>query len=270
MIRVLFLASTCLLLAGAAVAPQPPRPLETDATAIVERSRKTALEYGRSLPDFVCTEVIHRYTDANRRPGLPRIGNWLLKDTLTVKLSYFEQKEEHQLTLIEGKPANRTYESLGGALGAGEFGGMLHSIFDPSSAASFRWKSWINVRRRRAAAYSYAVQQPHSSYLLVSGVPGNLQPAIVGYHGELDIDRETGAVLSLTYEADNIPKELAWDSAITTVEYEFVNVGGRSYLLPASSETVMRGPILWMRNRMEFRNYGKFSSESNITFGDGK
>jgi hypothetical protein len=93
---------------------------------------------------------------------------------------------------------------------------------------------------------------------------------VVGYHGELDIDRETGAVLSFTYEADSIPRSLQWESAITTVNYNFTAVGGRNYLLPASAETVMRGPVKSTRNRMEFRNYGKFTSDSVITFEEAK
>jgi hypothetical protein len=110
------------------------RPPETDATTILERGRKAALDYSHSLPDFVCTEVIHRYAGSL---GRSRLIDWTPTDTLTVQLGYFEQKEAHKLTLIDGKPTDRTYESLGGSLGVGEFGGMLHSIFDPSSAASF-------------------------------------------------------------------------------------------------------------------------------------
>ena len=77
-------------------------------------------------------------------------------------------------------------------------------------------------------------------------------------------------MLQFTYEADSIPKELLWESAITTVTYDFTAVGGQSYLLPASAETVMRGPAKSTRNRMEFRKYGKFTSDSVITFDDDK
>jgi hypothetical protein len=249
-------------------------PSETDGTTLLERGRKAALDYSLSLPDFVCTEVVYRYTDPyGGRQFVPAGAGsavWNLTDTLTVQLGYFEHKEEHKLTLIDGKPTNRTYDSLGGAVDTGEFGGMLHSIFNPASQAGFRWVVWKNVRRRRAAVYSYVVEQPHSSYRLVSRGPGEPQMALVGYHGELDIDQETGAVLSFTYEADSIPKSLQWDSAITTVNYDFTAVGGRSYLLPASAETVMRGPVKSTRNHMEFRHYGKFSSDSVVTFGDAK
>jgi hypothetical protein len=233
---------------------------------MLERCRKAALAYGRSLPDFVCTEVIKRYTDQSTRPGQPHVVNWHLDDTLTVKLTYFEQKEDHKLNLIDGNPTDLTLDSIYGALGTGEFGGMLYGIFQPSSAATFRWERWKDVRRRRAAVYSYVVQQSNSSYLLAVGMPSDTQRAIVGYHGELVTDRETGDVLSFTYQADGIPKRLLLTSVITTVLYDFADVGGRKYLLPASSETEMRSPVKWVRNRIEFRDYNKFSSQSTITF----
>jgi hypothetical protein len=85
----------------------PQRPAEADASALLERSRKAALEYGSLLPDFVCTEVIQRYTDPIRRPVRPYSLDWILKDTLTVRLGYFEHKEDHKLTLINGHPTDR-------------------------------------------------------------------------------------------------------------------------------------------------------------------
>jgi len=47
-------------------------------------------------------------------------------------------------------------------------------------------------------------------------------------------------------------------------------VGGRKYLLPARSQTEIRSPQLSVRSDTNFREYGKFSSDSIITFGDGK
>jgi hypothetical protein len=242
----------------------PQRPSEADAAAAIEKSRAVALEYGRSLPDFVCTETIGRYTDPLHR------GGWIPQDTLTVKLTYFGQKEDHKLTLIDGKPTDRTYSSLAGAIGVGEFGGTLESIFLPKSAATFRWEGWRIVRKHRAAVYSYAVEPAHSNYSMVTGSTDHTHMAIVGYHGVLEIDRETGAVLHFTYQADHIARELQVDYARTTVDYDFADVGGKDYLLPASSETEVRSPRQWSRNQITFREYRKFSSDSVISFGGGK
>jgi hypothetical protein len=237
-----------------------------DAAALIEKSRTKALDYTRSLPDFVCTEIVRR--DADPSPG--QRGRPMPTEKLTVKLSYSQHKEEHKLLLVNDKPTDRTFENLGGALGTGEFGSTLGAIFDAASKTSFRWERWKNVRKRRAAVYAYVLDVAQSHFLLVTTVSNTLQQAIVGYHGVLEIDSETGEVLHFTYQADNIPAHLQLQYAITTVDYDFADVGGRNYLLPAHSQTVMRDPHWTVRNEMEFRDYRKFSTDSVIDFGSGK
>jgi len=56
----------------------------------------------------------------------------------------------------------------------------------------------------------------------------------------------------------------------TTVEYDFADVAGRSYILPVHSETEIFSPGLAVRNHMDFREYRKFSADSTVEFGVGK
>lgn len=239
------------------------RPSDADAAAIVERAREKALAYTKSLPDFVCAQTIRRYiAESDSRRSLP----WVLRDTLSIKLSYVQQAEDHKLELISGKPTSLKYEGLEGATSAGEFGGILRTIFDPASQGAFEWKSWKNVKKHRTAVYEYAVAAANSPYTLRFGG----RQAFVGIHGVLEIDGETGEVLHLTYIAYDIPKDLGLQSSVTTVDYDFADVGGRSYLLPARSEAEIHSTTQWARNKMEFREYRKFSSDSTIDFGPGK
>ena len=132
-----------LLMVSALVWAQ--KPSSSDATALIEKSRQISLGYARSLPDFLCTELISRYKlgAAGRTPG------WFFVDKLTVNLSYSQQHESHELKLLNGEPTKQTFESLAvGATSTGEFGGILRSIFNPASQTSFRWESWKNDRRR--------------------------------------------------------------------------------------------------------------------------
>ncbi len=160
------------------------RPSDEEAAALIERSRSKAQDYARSLPDFVCTEIINRDTSYNppvQRKPIPT-------ETLTVKLSYFQQKEEHKLLMVDNKPTDLAFENLSGAIGTGEFGSTLKAIFDPKSATSFHWERWKNVRKHRAAVYAYVVDLARSQYLIGNSVLGHLHKAVVGYHGEMDID----------------------------------------------------------------------------------
>jgi hypothetical protein len=252
-----------LLAYAAAGWAQVPTPAET--AVAIEMSRNVALAYTRSLPDFVCTQLVHRYLDATQR------GFWRPLDTLTIKLSYFDQKEDHRLVLINGAPSEKSYADLGsGAITMGEFGLILQQIFEPASQAVFTWEKWTKVGKRPAAVYLYQVDVSHSRYFLNFMASAGLTQTRVGYHGMVEVDRETGDVLRLTYIADTIPKAYPIYSSTTTVNYDFADVGGRPYLLPASSETEMRALGLWARNRTDFREYRKFSADSTISFGDGK
>ena len=200
-------------------------------------------------------------------PAMAQTVNWVPSDQLTVKLSDYQQREIHKLLLIDGRPTGQTYESLTGAIQGGEFGGTLRNIFDPAARATFRWEKWKTVQKRRAAVYSYVVAAAYSNYLLGTS---DTRQAIVGFHGEVELDRESGEVLHLTYQADITTRDLGLDFAPTTVDYDFADIGGQKYLLPAHSETEMRSPRQWARNDTEFREYRKFSSESVITYGVAK
>jgi hypothetical protein len=257
------------------------RPSEADAAAMIEKSRDRALAYARSLPDFVCTEVVRRFvenkaqnaTGPNRTARMMQLAaqrRWTPSDKLTVRLSFFQQKEEHKLVLVNDKPTELKYEGLAGGTGVGEFGGTLQSIFASDGQTAFKWESWKNVRKHRVAVYSYSVEAEHSHYLVVNGVPGDTHQAVVSFHGSLEIDRETGEVFQFTYVADQIPKEVKIDKASTTVDYDFSEVAGRTYLLPTHSATEIFSPSLSVRNDMDFREYRKFSTDSTIDFVVGK
>jgi hypothetical protein len=250
---------------AAAAWAQAPTPEET--AAAIEMSRKTALAYAHSLPDFICTQVVHRYIDLAH---LTQRVSWRMLDTLTIKLSYFDQREDHTLVLVNGKPSEKTYTDLGGAISAGEFALMQQQIFDPASGTDFTWKKWNKAGKRQAATYLYRVDVAHSRFMLDFLSSTGLTQDIVGYHGTVEVDRETGNVLSLTYFADAIPKTCPITLTNTRVTYDFADVGGKQYLLPASSETEMRSRELWTRNRAEYRDYRKFSADSTVRFGEAK
>jgi hypothetical protein len=263
----------------------PPVPAQTPAAAetdpVLERGREKALAFTKSLPDFVCTEIIQRYRlsqDPALLPARPGGGGppgptaWTPSDRLTVRLSFFQQKEEHKLELVNGMPTTLQYVSRDiGVAATGEFGGMLARIFDPESQASFHWKSWKRSRKHRVAVYAYTVAADHSRFFVErASRGGGGQRAVVGFHGTVEIDTETGDVLHFDYTADGIPATVALRRSATSVDFDSVDIGGSSYILPVRSETELEGPNLAVRNAIEFRAFGKFGASSTVDFGVGK
>ncbi|MDE3198589.1 MAG: hypothetical protein KGN84_19735 [Acidobacteriota bacterium] len=271
-----------LLLASAVMPAQ--KPSAADAAALIEKSREKSLAYTRSLPDFVCTELISRYRRSGSSPGgtletvaaadvlvtasaVPTAPDWFRIDKLTVNLSYFQQHEAHKLKLLNGKPTQQTFDSLGvGVTSTGEFGNILGSIFDPNSQTSFRWESWKNVRHRPVGVYVYQVEESHSSYRAMGGKAGDLHQDVVGFHGTLEIDRETGGVMHLVLVADHIPSELQISRTTTEIDYDFMGVAGSRYLLPMRSQTKLDSKIESLKNESEFRDYRKFDVGSKVNF----
>lgn len=106
---------------------------------MIAESRQRALAYTKSLPDFLCTEVTRRYSAPSDRGLEP---SWKLLDTLTVRVSYFDQKEAYRVVRINDKPADKDLAKVGGWATRGDFGSMLRGVFDPKSEARFEWERW--------------------------------------------------------------------------------------------------------------------------------
>lgn len=263
MIRRFGLLPCAALLAWCAALAWGQRPSDADSAALIERARQKALDYAKSLPDFVCSEIIQRYAAS---AWVVKLGPWVYTDTLTVKLSYSNRTEKHKLELIDGKPTGRKFEDLEGATSSGEFGGILRTAFDPGSNTAFNWESAKTVRSHRVAVYRYEISAAKSPYYLQHR---NLED-IVGLHGVVEVDTETGEVWRLTFIAHDIPSRLDVQSFSGAVEYALAGVAGRNYLLPASSETETHSTERWARNKMQFRDYRKFSADSMIDFGTVK
>jgi hypothetical protein len=241
-------------------AAQRPSPEEQRRT--LDGARDIAIHYSSKLPDFICTEQVER-TD--------RTGPAIKVDRLTIQLSYFGQKEKYKLVSMNGSPTAQPLESLDGLITGGEFGSLLLGVFDPSSSADFQWKASSNVRKRRAAVYTFRISRAKSHYILGHRAEtGNMVEAAAGYHGEIALDSETAKVLRLTASADDIPKDSGILQSSIEVDYDSINVAGRTYLLPSHSDARMEKSYRQIANVVTFADYKKFEADSTIDFNPPK
>lgn len=242
----------------AAVKPSPiPPPSEEEQQRVLQEVREYAENYTKSLPDFICTQVTRRYVDPS---GLEF---WQMQDTLTARLSYFDQKEDYKLILVNNTMTSQSYESLGGATSTGEFGSLLRELFAKSSQARFRWERWATLRGRRTHVFAYRVAQPNSQWRI--DYERRMQ-IIAGYHGLLYVDKDTNTVVRVTLIAEDIPPSFPITEASTVLDYDFTKISDREYLLPLRAVVRMRSGKLLTRNAVEFRMYRKFAAEATITF----
>lgn len=240
--------------------PQPspiPPPSSEEQAQIIDEVRQNALNYTKSLPDFICTQVTRRYVDPS---GLEL---WQSTDVLTARLSYFEQREDYKLILVNNRVTDQSFDSLGGATSTGEFGSMLREVFESRSRAQFHWARWATLRGRRVYVFSYRVPQPFSQWRISYEKKMEI---IAGYRGEVFVDRDTRMVMRVTLEAEDVPPSFPVQQARTVLDYDFSKIGESDFLLPLRAEVRMRSDRLLTRNDVEFRMYRKFSAEASVRF----
>ena len=247
-------------------APIPP-PTSEEQAAIISEVREYALNYSKSLPDFICTQVTRRY--AAPAPGTKYGGavgsdpTWYLQDTLTIKLSYFEQKEDYKLILVNNSMTTQNYQSLGGATTTGDFGSMMREIFEPSTEAHFEWDHWATLRGRRTLVFAYRVEQSHSQWHINYNRQMDVMPA---YRGLVYVDKDSHMVTRITMEAIDIPAGFPIHRADTILDYDYQDISSHTFLLPLKASTIMASSEYLTKNDEEFRVYRKYSAESDIKF----
>jgi hypothetical protein len=268
-LRVLRDQSQTLGAAKPAAAPPkvqlPPAPNARERAAIIEEVREYALNYSKSLPNFLSTQVVRRYQAVAPGARYSRSSepSWVQVDLLTLRLSYFDQKEEYKLIMHNNSPTSQDYKSVGGATSTGEFGSLLRDIFEPRTHARFEWDGWARLRDQLVMAFHYSVEQANSQWGIEYERKEHIVPA---YSGRILIDKDTHVVLRVTLNADNIPPAFPVKMAATILDYDYTDISGRQFLLPLKSETQMSADGVLSRNDTEFRLYRKYSAEAEIRY----
>ena len=244
--------------APAAPPPAPiPPPNSEEQARVLHQVREYAMDYSTRLPNFICTQVTRRYLDPS---GLEF---WQRQDVVTAKLSYFEQKEDYKVILVNNSMVNTTPERLGGATSSGEFGSMLRELFAPATAAQFGWERWATLRGKRMHVFSYHVPQATSRWHITYEKIAEVVPA---YKGLLYVDTDTLAIMRMTAEAEDLPPSFPVQQAMTTLDYEFNSISGTEYILPLKASVRMRSGKMLIKNDVEFRMYNRFGAEATITY----
>ena len=239
---------------------EPPPPTPAEQQQIWNAARENALSFTDSLPDFICSEVVRRYAEPNDK------GAWKLSDTLVLKLTYFEKKEEYKLMTVNNHSTSLPYEQMGGAITEGEFGSMLAAVFALKSRTNREWDHWTLLRSRPTHVYSFSIAAANSGYGIASGTARAGGRVTMGQRGYVYIDSSTKMVVRITAAAAEIPPDLGVRKIDVMLDYDFQDVGGRHYLLPLHSETLLDAPPFPHRNETDFLAYRKFVVDATISF----
>ncbi len=240
---------------------QPPPPPEEKQREIIEAAREYALNYTKSLPDFVCAQITERFHDPTGKEA------WRKGDVIKTKLSYNGKQEKYDIVLINDQSVmGKTMESLGGTTSTGEFATMLRYIFEPVSQAGFHWNRLATWHGHVSYVFDYQVDREHSSWGITDGE--SKRTVTPGYKGIIYIDRSTGQILRFSAEAVDIPADFPIHVAKETLTYEYADLSGNKFLLPAESEIRLDRGREMSRNVVKFTSYRKFSADAVISFDE--
>ncbi len=202
-----------------------------------------------------------------------------LKGTYSAVVTYRDGSEVHDQD--KGKEA-KAGEVSTGLTTSGEFGPILEVAVGDALRSQVTWLRWEQGASDPIAVFHYAVPADQSNYGV--GIPnaGKVEHVLPGYHGEIAIDPESGAILRLSIVAELEPPYQATQTA-TMVEYAMVAIGDRSYICPvhgvAFSKVPVGGPaqdaqsstvtMQTQLNDVTFTQYHLFASEAHIVADGG-
>lgn len=234
-------------------------PAQADQERFLAAARRTALEYARSLPEFLCSETVKRSVEGQL--------HYRQLDTLVFEISFHEQKESQKLIAVNGRTFEPGTVGVIGTASTGDFGANFTRVFDPSSQTEFRFERWARERGKEAAVYSYRIARANHPYELkfAAGDTGAVSE-YVGLRGEITLDPESMAVWRIQYIADEVPAKFPIRRSSLAVDYDYAEIGGRHFFLPAKATHDVYTSQRHDRNEIVFGSYRKFEIDSSVRY----
>lgn len=222
---------------------------------VIGKAQERAFEFIENLPNFICDQITMRSISKTLKP------DWKLQDRIQVELIYTNGKEDYRNIRVNGKPLKRGSPEDTGTWSTGEFGSVLADLFAPETDAQFTFKRVSEIGGVQARLYDYRVAKQNSHWDIRIG--RSVKPA---YRGSVWIDPASGHTLRIEMNTRSLPQDYEVDTVETTIDYSWVPISGRKYLLPVKSENLacFRGTFNCTLNEIDFRNYRKFSVESQV------
>jgi hypothetical protein len=228
---------------------------------LIRKAANAALDFTETLPNYVCQEMMARFQSETTPASFQPI------DVVSTEVVYENGKEDYRNITVNGKASKKSMEETGGSWSTGEFGTVLIDLFSPATAADFHFRRDSRAGSVLAKMYEFDVARENSHWSIHAGS----QMYVPAYSGAVWIDPKTSRVLRIEMQAKGMPGEFPLDHVESATDYEYIRLGdAQQYLLPVHAETLscQRGSSLCAKNIIDFRNYHKYTGESNIKFGD--
>ncbi len=244
----------------------------------------------RQLPNLTAIRFSNGFEDQPREERPDRLGfesifylplHWV--GSVKIGVTYRDRQEMKDKSVKAEKKGN----GVGGLITAGEFGPVLSIVLADALKSKLVWQRWEKVNDGTMAVFHYQVPEDKSNYHVkfccISGYNSDGSPEMQvsdersAYHGDIVFSPADGSIRLLTLEAD-VPAGDLVSSAGMAIEYAATDIGGRSYVCPVRTVSIVRthnaelsgtgsnykGPVKTFLNDVRFSNYRRFGSEAKV------
>ena len=229
--------------------------------SFINKVRETALNFSESLPNYLCLQMTTRYQSEGRP------ANWVPNDVVSAEVVYENGNESYRNIKINNKLVKKEMEELSGGWSRGEFGTTLIDLLSPATAADFHYRRDSTAAGLPAAVYDFQVQRPNSHWETRIGG----QSIFPAYKGSVWIGQEEPACAA--YRDARAQHFRTSSRSTRSSGWSITNScasARRNSCCPCMRKTspAARGTTRCSRNAIDFRNYRKFTSESQIMTTD--
>jgi len=255
----------------------PSRPPPDLAAQRVMQSRAVdyLLQTIPKLPDFFATRTTMRYRELpihEKQAWKTAFGDRSLRWAGSSRADVLYRNGSEVVDLVKGTKREKGAVRFNTK---GIFGPILLSAILDSARVDWDWNRWEQGAEGLQAVFRFRVPKQESHYQLEScclldAVDGTgAFELLTGYHGEIAIDAESGAILRLSLEADLEPNLPVLRSGIV-VEYGPVTIAGTTHLCLVRSISISRVRTIFDLHEWDhdFRAYGPFETMmDDVDFG---
>lgn len=247
----------------------------------------------RQLPNLIAVRFSNGFEDQPREEKMGALGlestfylplHWV--GSLKSEVTYRDRQETEDKSVKVEKKGN----GVAGLITTGEFGPMLSIVLADAVKSKLVWTRWEKGSDGTMAVFHYQVPKDKSNYhvkfcCILEGYDVDSRPRMQmsnersAYHGDIVFNPADGSIRLLTVEADVPAGALVSDAGIA-IEYATTDIGGRSYICPVRSVSLLRahvaeeggaiassnykGPVKTFLNDVRFGNYRRFGSETKL------
>jgi hypothetical protein len=240
--------------------------LEDDLIASIRRRVQGAFD---RLPNFRAKLVTSMFHSSSKNV------KWVPNGVITAEVAYEGETELYSDIQINGKrpaaaPATADSEymrSFNNAWSTGDFETISHCVFEGLQDSDFHKVATERDAEGELAVYEFAGGRASTCV----AVRSESQVAYPSYKGSLKVRMQTGDVVHVELEATNIPTGFPLDRAERSADFGVVRIGAEQFLLPTTGYWFgcYRNSYNCFLNRLDFRDYRHFESDSTLKFGTG-